>query len=553
IKLKWTIGYQDTTNQIAKQVSEAKTYHDWSKIIEDKLIDNYDYIPTEYKSRRIYYYELISLTPTLVEIYNPEEVNEPNLFCKVELKERSPREKEKLPRKKSEPTYDNCIICNEFRRVNQVEKICKSCKITINRKETERRNQEFLESVKLRQETIQNCEHCLERHKECIKKIEKQIFDLDAIAVQELNCTQRNENCETISKKKGKTRNREKQILERKRKPKERRFEKCRLCKIPQFLDYAYTCKKCRVKKTQEECINCAGEGLTCTPAEKQDHTSLRKSCDNCHIRKKKCQKSLTDKQCHYCKKEEKDCTYNIKTKNRQYYHTIRKLKLMVVYWNILLEIKRAIQDYQSQIITEESLKEKLNKNLKDLPTGTLRQLVCNLFYMTLERESKQLTKVVEEIDRQTEPSKLIEALAEAQTAFEEIETFTTFLTEIVDEIDNIKARIELGQLVTTSNLNDKIISTKQQFETKLRREYNQNREQRRILESLLSYIFTVITWEEDPDKGPNFKDLKQELNKTSIAIKEITKKLNSSIIRRQTNQLLVLLPSNTQNKLEEI
>ncbi|CAG8545883.1 512_t:CDS:2 [Cetraspora pellucida] len=182
----WTIGYQDTTDQIAKQVSEAKTYHDWSKIIEDKLINNYDYIPTEYKSRRIYYYELISLTPTLVEIYNPEEVNEQNLFCKVELKERNPREKEKLPRKKSEPTYSNCIICNEFRRVNQVEKICKSCKITINRKDTERRNQEFLESVRFQQETIQNCEHCLERHKKCIKKAESQIFDLDAIAIQKL-------------------------------------------------------------------------------------------------------------------------------------------------------------------------------------------------------------------------------------------------------------------------------------------------------------------------------------------------------------------------------
>ncbi|CAG8613242.1 24527_t:CDS:2 [Cetraspora pellucida] len=306
IKLKWTIGYQDTTDQIVRQVSEAKTYHDWSKIIKDKLIDNYDYIPTEYK--------------------------------------------------------------------------------------------------------------------------------------------------------KGK------------RKPKERRFEKCKLCRRPQFLDHENTCRKCRVKKTQEECINCAGEGLTCAPAEKQDYTSLRKSCDNCHIRKKKCQKSLTDKQCHYCKKKEKDCTYNIKTKNRQYYHMIRKLKLMVVYWNILLEIKQAIQDYQSQIITEESLKEKLNEYLKDLPTGDLRQLVCNLFYIVLERESERLTKmnIIDQAIFGTIVRQL-EALAKAQTAFEEIETFTTFLTEIVDKVDNIRAKVELGQLVTTSNLNDKIISAKQQFETKLK------------------------------------------------------------------------------------
>ncbi|CAG8821454.1 17594_t:CDS:2, partial [Cetraspora pellucida] len=139
IKLKWTIGYQDTTDQIAKQFSEAKTYHDWSKIIEDKLIDNYDYIPTEYKSRRIYYYELIKQKNCIrsQEIGSCDNCIITGRFCKVELKERSTREKEKLPRKKLEPTY-----------------------------KTERRNQEFLESVKLQQKTIQNCKHCLERHKE---------------------------------------------------------------------------------------------------------------------------------------------------------------------------------------------------------------------------------------------------------------------------------------------------------------------------------------------------------------------------------------------------
>jgi hypothetical protein len=76
IKLKWTIDYQDSTDQIATLVSKAKTYYDWSKIIEEKLIGNYDYIPIEYKSRVIYHYELISLKPTLVEIYNPKEVDE---------------------------------------------------------------------------------------------------------------------------------------------------------------------------------------------------------------------------------------------------------------------------------------------------------------------------------------------------------------------------------------------------------------------------------------------------------------------------------------------
>ncbi|CAG8807734.1 10222_t:CDS:2, partial [Cetraspora pellucida] len=428
IKLKWTIGYQDTTDQIAKQVSEAKIYHDWSKIIEDKLIDNYDYIPIEYKSRKIYYYELISLIPTLVEIYNPE---------KVELKERSTREKEKLPRKKSEPTYSNCIICNEFRRVNQVEKICKSCKITINKKETERRNQEFLESVKLRQETIQNCEYCLERHKECIKKIEKQIFDLDAIAVQELNCTQRNENCETIPKKKGKTRNREKQILERKRKPKERKFEK----------------------------------------SEKQDHTSLRKSCDNCHIRKKKCQKSLTDKQCHYCKKEEKDY-------------------------------------FQSQIITEESLKEKLNKNLKDLPTGILRQLVCNLFYTVLERESKQLTKVVEEIDKQTEPTEL-------QTAVEEIGQFKYFLTQPKLRIDYIRANIGLGRITILENLNSSITEQKECLKEIIKTYEDIKEQQKDKLKQLLKELFLIIR------KKSTFNSLTRGLAEVSTKIKKTIQQLN--------------------------
>ncbi|CAG8756865.1 17276_t:CDS:2, partial [Cetraspora pellucida] len=75
IKLKWTINYQDSTDQIATLVSKAKTYYDWSKIIEETLIRNYDYIPIEYKSRVIYNYELISLQPTLVEIYNLKEVD----------------------------------------------------------------------------------------------------------------------------------------------------------------------------------------------------------------------------------------------------------------------------------------------------------------------------------------------------------------------------------------------------------------------------------------------------------------------------------------------
>ncbi|CAG8727145.1 18181_t:CDS:1, partial [Cetraspora pellucida] len=42
IKLKWTIDYQDSTDQIATLVSKAKTYYDWSKTIEEKLIGNYD-------------------------------------------------------------------------------------------------------------------------------------------------------------------------------------------------------------------------------------------------------------------------------------------------------------------------------------------------------------------------------------------------------------------------------------------------------------------------------------------------------------------------------
>ncbi|CAG8545863.1 511_t:CDS:2 [Cetraspora pellucida] len=110
----------------------------------------------------------------------------------------------------------------------------------------------------------------------------------------------------------------------------------------------------------------------------------------------------------------------------------------MVVYWNILLEIKQTIKDYQSQIITEKSFKEKLNEYLKDLPTGTLRQLVCNLFYTVLERESKELTKVVQEIDRQTEPSKLVS---------EQKERLKEIITKIYEDIEE-QQKDKLKQLL---------------------------------------------------------------------------------------------------------
>ncbi|CAG8765408.1 3616_t:CDS:1, partial [Cetraspora pellucida] len=76
IKLKWTIDYQDSTDQIATLINKAKTYYNWSKIIKEKSIRNYNYISIEYKSRVIYHYELISLKPILIEIYNPKEVDE---------------------------------------------------------------------------------------------------------------------------------------------------------------------------------------------------------------------------------------------------------------------------------------------------------------------------------------------------------------------------------------------------------------------------------------------------------------------------------------------
>ena len=172
--------------------------------------------------------------------------------------------------------------------------------------------------------------------------------------------------------------------------------------------------RKCIRIPYYKKCENCAGDGIACIPVKKPDHTSRRKSCDSCYTQKKKCIKTLTDQNCHYCKKQKVDCTYNIKTKQRQYYHTVRDLKLMTVYWNTLLQLKEDIKDYQSQRIVEKDLKERLNKYQQELPPGQLRILVCQLYTIRQPgKEAKELKEIVEEIDQQLEPSYLVSQVTE--------------------------------------------------------------------------------------------------------------------------------------------
>ncbi|CAG8826630.1 12625_t:CDS:2, partial [Cetraspora pellucida] len=202
------------------------------------------------------------------------------------------------------------------------------------------------------------------------------------------------------------------------------------------------------------------------------------------------------------------------------------------------------IQDYQSQIITEESLKEKLNKNLKDLPTGTLRQLVCNLFYTTLERESKQLTKMNIPPEFQ-EIIRTVQAIAELQTAVEEIGQFKYFLTQTELRIDYIRANIGLGRIITLENLNSSITEQKERLKEIIETYEDIEEQQKDKLKQLLEELFLIIR------KESTFDGLTRELAEVSIKIKKTIQQLNQVGIRLQEENLLVTLPNNTQDESE--
>ena len=54
---------------------------------------------------------------------------------KIEIQEENHQ-----PKKRSKPVYENCIICKRSRVLNQRDKTCKTCKITINKKAIEEIN-----------------------------------------------------------------------------------------------------------------------------------------------------------------------------------------------------------------------------------------------------------------------------------------------------------------------------------------------------------------------------------------------------------------------------
>src|ERR1043165_7912006 len=56
--------------------------------------------------------------------------------CKSKRKIEIPKE-DLRRRKRPKPVYENCIICNRSRVLNQRDKTCLTCKITINKKAIE--------------------------------------------------------------------------------------------------------------------------------------------------------------------------------------------------------------------------------------------------------------------------------------------------------------------------------------------------------------------------------------------------------------------------------
>ncbi|CAG8513727.1 21555_t:CDS:2 [Cetraspora pellucida] len=202
----------------------------------------------------------------------------------------------------------------------------------------------------------------------------------------------------------------------------------------------------------------------------------------------------------------------------------IKDLKLMVVYWDILLGIEQAIKDYQSQTIIKKSFKEKLNQYLTDLPVETLRGLVCKLFYIVLERESKELTKVVQEIDKQTE---LIQAIAELQTAAKEIGQFKYFLTQTELRVDTIRINIELGRITTLKDLNNSIIEQESNLEEIINLNEYIEGQYKVVLYQLLKDLYDKIIKRGNSRIGPNFENLRKGLVEVSTVIKKVIQQID--------------------------